>query len=305
MGQLLTIAKRTTTLPESAPIIGGTLSEEVRLLLLEALPSDEAGFRLAGCEECVDHPACPGHKYMESYFHAVTNSFHTDVDSIHPRKGHPLSRRPAPAPLFAFCEAFRQVNMTLFSSLRSELKAFPNAGLLADVLDRQMHFADISLQVHWGDEVSAGDVAWHVDAPNSFLHLALGLSGTRALHTRNNIVKGRVHQNCLVGHEDEREVLWQNQGEAYLSVPCCFPHAVEYPAFDWDSRIVAVQIRLLLSEDELFGMMGKEHCALDVDPRGGTAAIVFRHLDIAARTGGGLSLPGMEDVHRVLAELQQ
>jgi len=146
-------------------------------------------------------------------------------------------------------------------------------------------------------------VAWHIDAPNSFLHLALGLSGKRALHARRNVVQGRVRQNCLVGHEDEREVLWQNQGEAYLSAPCCFPHAVEYPSVSWENRIVAVQVRLLLSEDELFGMMGKQHSSLDVDPRGGTAAIVFRQLDIAARCGGGLSLPGMDDVQTVLAEL--
>jgi len=194
--------------------------------------------------------------------------------------------------------------MALFSSLKRELRACPTAGPLADVLDRQMHFADISVQVHWGDEVSAGDVAWHVDAPNSFLHLALGLSGTRALHTRRNVVRGRIHQNCIIGREDEREVLWQKPGEAYLSVPCCFPHAVEYPAADWENRVVALQMRLLLSEDELFGMMGEQPTALDADPAGSTAAAVFRQLDLAAKNGGGLSLPGMEDVQRVLADLQ-
>merc|ERR1712039_41412 len=129
---------------------------------------------------------------------------------------------------------------------------------------------------------------------------ALGLSGSRALHARRHVEDGRVHQNCLVGHTDQREVLWQSEGEAYLSAPCCFPHAVEYPESAWESRTVALQVRLLLSEEELFGMMDRQHLALDIDPKGGTAAIVFRQLELAAQAGnaGGLHLPDIEDVRR-------
>jgi hypothetical protein len=237
---------------------------------------------------------------MEGYFHAVASSFNQLVDSVHPRYGCALARRAAPSPLFAFCEAFRRANAPLFETLRKELAAFPNAQGLADVIERQLHFADLSVQVHWGDQVAPEDVAWHVDAPNSFLHLAVGLSGSRALHARRRIANDRIHQNCLVGVSDEREVLWQQPGETYLSVPCCFPHAVEYPQCDWENRIVAVQVRLFLNEEELFGMMGKEHTALDIDPRGGTAAIVFRRL--AAQIVDGISVPSLEDVQSVLAE---
>merc|ERR1740130_1352086 len=147
--------------------------------------------------------------------------------------------------------------------------AYPTAGTLANVLDTQRHFADLSVQVHWGDEVAPENVAWHMDAPNSFLHLALGLSGSRALHARRNVKNGRVAGNCLVGEADEREILRQKQGDVYLTAPCCFPHAVQYPSCDWDERVVAVQIRLFLSEEELFGMCGKQHTALDADPNGG------------------------------------
>lgn len=301
MGQSFHI--RRCEVPETAPILKASLSEEVRRLLLESFPSEEGSLRNIGCEDCVDHPACPDHKYMEGYFHAVANSFNSELDSIHPRLGCAFKRRPAPAPVFAFCEAFRRANAQLFEGLKQDLKTSRNAATLADVLESQRHVADLSVQVHWGDKVPAEHVAWHIDAPNSFLHLALSLSGTRALHARRHVTQGRVSQNCLVGHEDEREVLWQEQGDAYLSVPCCFPHAVEYPACDWRNRILAMQIRLFLNEEELFGMLGKEHTALDVDPRGGTAAIVFRRLTVHSKLG--LCIPDLADVQTVLSEYQK
>jgi len=287
MGEAL--IKPQKTLVDKAPIVKGTVSEDVRLLLLKALPSDVEEFKNAGWEEHVDHPTCPGHKYREGYFHAIANSYKADIDSIHPRYGHQLLRQSAPGPIFGFCEAFRRANADLFNGLREELMAFPTARALGHLLDDQMHFADLSIQVHWGDEVES----WHIDAPNSFLHLALGLSGKRALHTRRLFKSGRVDQNCLVGVDDEREVMWQNEGGAYLASPCCFPHAVEYPSCDWENRVVAVQMRLLLTEDELFGL-------LDMDPHGGTAAIVFRHL--AAKCSEGLRMPSLEEVECVLAE---
>merc|ERR1712154_569985 len=134
-----------------------------------------------------------------------------------------------------------------------------NAAALASVLERQMHFADLSIQVHWGDEVPGDCVAWHLDAPNSFLHLAVGLSGKRSLHARRSLQNGRISKNCMVGSADEREIIPMEEGDAYLSVPCCFPHAVEYRSCTWEDRMVAVQIRLLLSEEELFNLLGTSH----------------------------------------------
>jgi hypothetical protein len=300
MGQILGMVSK-PKLPECAPILRGQLSEELRLFLLSSLPSDAEDLRKMGFEDHVDHPTCAGHHYLEGYFHSVASSFDSDLDSVHPRLGCAFKRRPAPAPLIAFCEAFRRANAELFTSLKNDLAASRNAAGLANVLERQMHFADLSVQVHWGDEVPSDHVAWHIDAPNSFLHLAVSLSGSRVLHARRRVVNGRVPQNCLVGMSDERETLEQHQGDTYMSSPCCFPHAVEYPACSWDSRIVAVQVRLFLNEEELFGMLGSEHTALDIDPQGGTASIVFRRLSTC---GDEMNMPDLALVQKVIAEYQ-
>mmetsp|Transcript_6344 Transcript_6344/g.10735 ORF Transcript_6344/g.10735 Transcript_6344/m.10735 type:complete len:302 (+) Transcript_6344:58-963(+) len=301
MGQSLQWAAA-AKVPEVVPIIKSDMAEDVRCLLLESLPDDAESLKELGFEQCVDNPQRPGHKYMEGYFHAVHESYGHHVDSIHPRWGYSLPRRPAPLPLLAFCEALRRGNASLFARLEKELGRYQNAAPLASVLCRRAHLADLSVQVHWGDDVPAQDVAWHIDAANSFLHVALSLQGRRALHARHHLSRGRLSQNCLVGPNDEREVLWQEEGDVYLSTPCCFPHAVEYPAVGWQDRIVAVQCRLLLTEDELWNMTGKQHTAVDVDPHGGTAAIVFRNLE--GQMAAGLSMPTLEDLQSILAELQ-
>jgi len=254
-------------------MVRGRLPEDVRLLLLSSIPQDEESLRFLGFEAHIDHPSCPGHQYMEGYFHAIHDSGHDFVESIHPRFGCAIRRRPAPAALFGFCEAFRKANARIFDQLKQELANNPNSAMFASVLDSGKHFADISVQIHWGDAVEVGDVAWHIDAPNSFLHMALGLSGSRALHARRDVRNGRVSRNCLIGASDDREIIWQSEGEVYLGAPCCYPHAVEYPACSWENRIIAVQLRLLLMEEELFG-------ALDTDSGGGTAKTFFRHLDL-------------------------
>eukprot|EP00928_Gymnodinium_smaydae_P040405 TRINITY_DN27403_c0_g1_i1.p1 TRINITY_DN27403_c0_g1~~TRINITY_DN27403_c0_g1_i1.p1 ORF type:complete len:307 (+),score=22.26 TRINITY_DN27403_c0_g1_i1:113-922(+) len=252
-------------------MVSGSLSEDVRLFLLSSLPQDEASLKSMGFEMHNDHPSCPGHNYFEGYFHAVPNSDRTTVDSIHPRLGDAMKRQPAPPALFKFCDAFRKANAGLFENLREDLAKHRNSACLARVLESGRHFADISVQIHWGEAVKAPDIAWHIDAPNSYLHMAIGLSGSRALHARRQFRNGRVSRHCLVGSTDEREVVWQSEGDLYLGTPCCYPHAVEYPECAWDNRIVAVQLRLLLTEEELFG-------SIDVDVEAHTARTVFRHL---------------------------
>jgi len=296
MGQVL--ALRSPALPDAAPVVGLALPEDLRRFLLASLPTEKPDLENFGFESHVDHAQVPGHRYLEGYFHAVPGAHDRAVDSIHPRRGHELSRRPAPLPLSAFCEAFRRVNAPLFAALEQELAGSTTAAPLAAVLRRRAHFADLSVQIHWGDEVPPQHVAWHIDAPNSFLHMAIGLQGSRALHARRCVAKGRISKNCGVGASDGREVLWQSEGAAYLGSPCCYPHAVEYPCVDWADRIVALQCRLLLSEEELFCTM--RDTTLDVDPHGGTAAIVFGHF--AAMAHGALKMPGLLDVQEVLKE---
>mmetsp|Transcript_59907 Transcript_59907/g.151746 ORF Transcript_59907/g.151746 Transcript_59907/m.151746 type:complete len:291 (+) Transcript_59907:85-957(+) len=289
MGQFLGAAR---TL-EAVPIVSSKLDPDLQRLLLGSLPDDRPSLEALGFEVCEDHPNRPGHRYLEGYFHAVPGAHSTCVDSIHPRYGAELARNPAPLPLAAFCEGVRRANAPLILALQKELLRSPNSAPLADVLQRCGHFADISVQIHWGEEVPREDIAWHIDAPNSLLHLAVGLRGRRALHARRRFNKqGAVSRNCLVGPTDESEVLWQDTGSAYMSVPCCYPHAVEYTQADWEDSIVALQCRLLLNHDELFR-------ALDADPQGATASAVFRHLQAAA----GLSLPSLKEVEGIMASM--
>jgi hypothetical protein len=46
------------------------------------------------------------------------------------------------------------------------------------VLGSTRAFGDLAVQIHWGDAVEDQDVAWHVDANNSALHMAVPEDGT-------------------------------------------------------------------------------------------------------------------------------
>lgn len=261
-------------------------------MLLGALPESQVALSEAGFEFCIDVPQRPDHQYMEGYYHALHRAGAGTVKSCHPRYGKKLERQAAPAPMRAFCEAFRRANAAVFGELHAELAASSGGKALADVLRREAHFADLSVQVHWGEEVPSQDVGWHVDGANSFLHMALGLQGQRALHARRRLVRrGQA--------DDEPEVLWQSEGDAYVSVPCAYAHAVEYPQVTWQNRIVAVQCRLLLTEDEFFGVE-----QLDNDPRGGTAAMVYARLArLSKEPSGELVMPDVDAIRAVLAEM--
>eukprot|EP00419_Tripos_fusus_P010111 CAMPEP_0172662748 /NCGR_PEP_ID=MMETSP1074-20121228/5530_1 /TAXON_ID=2916 /ORGANISM="Ceratium fusus, Strain PA161109" /LENGTH=313 /DNA_ID=CAMNT_0013478681 /DNA_START=28 /DNA_END=969 /DNA_ORIENTATION=+ len=296
MGQsVVTVSSGTADLVEEAPLLCAVLGEDLQNYLFECLPSDEDGFERNGFEHCVDIKGLPGHKYMEGYFHAMPGRHEQTVPSVHPRWGCPLDRRPAPLQLSAFCAAFRQVNAEMLCSLQRTVERISKRRGLAPVMQRQACFADLSVQIHWGDEVPTQQAAWHVDAPNSFLHLALGLQGRRALLAqRRKVPRVPGQPRSEVG----TETLWQEPGAAYLSTPCCFPHAVHYPQTTWEQRIVAVQCRLLLTDDELFAVDNRE--ALDTDPHATLAQAIFRHLSQAH-----LQIPSLAEVeahHRRMDE---
>eukprot|EP00927_Polykrikos_kofoidii_P039947 TRINITY_DN34229_c0_g1_i1.p1 TRINITY_DN34229_c0_g1~~TRINITY_DN34229_c0_g1_i1.p1 ORF type:complete len:295 (-),score=29.07 TRINITY_DN34229_c0_g1_i1:113-997(-) len=267
------------------PFHDAQLPEDLRKFLLDSLPADKQGLEQIGFESFVDYPSRPGHCYLEGYFHALPDFFGSLVPtSVHPRLFREFSRPPAPAALAAFCEAFRRANATCFEALERDLTKARSSSILASVLRRKAHFADLSVQIHWGDDVPSTDVMWHIDACNSLLHLAIGLQGQRALLTRH------------VQHGENTEVRWQREGAVYVSSPACFPHAVEYPATDWAGRVVAVQCRLHLTNDELSGF----HGGVDADPKGMTAATIFKHLSAT----GCIRMPGLQEVQAVQRELE-
>jgi len=296
MGQRMFIGSASAPgLVEEAPLLCAVLGDDLQRYLFECLPSDEDGLQGMGFEHCVDVKSLTGHRYMEGYFHAVAGHHEQAVPSIHPRWGCPLDRRPAPLQLSAFCDAFRQVNKEMLCSLQRTLeRCISKKQGLAPVMQRQACFADLAVQVHWGDEVPAEQAAWHIDAPNSFLHLALALQGRRALLAQRRKAPRVPGQPR---NEVAAETLWQEPGAAYLSSPCCFPHAVQYPETTWEQRIVAVQCRLLLTHDELFAMDRRQ--ALDTDPHGDLAQAVFRHLSAVH-----LKIPSLAEVETHLRKME-
>jgi len=293
MGQR--VSRGTPELVEEAPLLCAALGEDLQNYLFESLPSDGDDFERKGFEHCVDIKGLPGHRYMEGYFHAVPGHHGQTVPSIHPRWGYPMDRQPAPLQLLAFCAAFRQVNEEMLCSLQRALERISKRQGLAAVMQRQACFADLSVQVHWGDEVPAEQAAWHVDAPNSFLHLALGLQGRRALLAQRRKVPRVPGQPR---RQDGAETLWQEPGAVYLSTPCCFPHAVQYPETTWEKRIIAVQCRLLLTHDELFAADKMQ--ALDTDPHADLAQTIFHHLSTA-----NLQIPSLVEVEAHCREMEE
>eukprot|EP00933_Yihiella_yeosuensis_P041469 TRINITY_DN35867_c0_g1_i1.p1 TRINITY_DN35867_c0_g1~~TRINITY_DN35867_c0_g1_i1.p1 ORF type:complete len:300 (-),score=64.79 TRINITY_DN35867_c0_g1_i1:229-1128(-) len=281
--------------PEKTPIIKTQLSEDLRQYLFSSLPSELDELLAAGFEKCEDYPDFPDHHYIEGYYHALRGHHNQKVESVHPKFAVDLDRQSAPKQFSAFCEAFRRANAPMFAALQESLERDRNSQTLADVLQRGGHFADLSVQIHWGEEVPA-DQGWHTDAANSFLHLALSLGGSRALHEcrrspKQTVVTAQTH--------------WQQEGDAYLSSPATFPHSVEYPATEWSNRIVAVQCRLLLQRKELCPNASEmaEKKLLDQDPAGVTASIVNRYLESLHMEGRNLQIPSLAEVQAVEAEM--
>eukprot|EP00299_Pterocystis_sp_00344_P005857 c17598_g1_i1.p1 GENE.c17598_g1_i1~~c17598_g1_i1.p1 ORF type:complete len:297 (-),score=61.12 c17598_g1_i1:42-932(-) len=216
------------------------LSPELLQYLQDCTPFQAAVDKLAafGFEKHIDHPNCPDHIYYEAYFHGLWAQRGKSFVSIHPRFGYDFPKPPAPDRLVAFVEALRRENEVFLTELSAKL---PSDSFLKKCMDAGNVFADFSVQIHFGQEISAEHVAWHCDAFNSALHLALSIHGTRALHLKTsstNQVKAPL----------EEEVVWQQAGNTYLSCPFAFPHAVQYTGCDWDNRIIAVQCRLLITE---------------------------------------------------------
>ena len=149
-------------------------------------------------------------------------------------------------------------------------------------------FADCAVQVHYGDAVEPpGRLGWHSDAPNSLIHMAIALRGRRALHSRlKHTAEGRR----------EHVVEWQEPGCVYVTSPTCFEHAVEYPECSYTNRVVAVQTRLLVNEEELYTGFASENQERDwcdlMDALGPAIASISTEMP---------SLEAVQEMERMLA----
>jgi hypothetical protein len=205
----------------------------------EIFACDESRLGDCGFVSCCDHPRVPGHKYWEGYFHGRPE--HRPFRSINPRKGNTFDKPAAPLRLRAFLAACRSANASWLEQVATA-DAVPDE--FTALVKRGQAFGDMAVQVHHGDAIKDDDVSYHVDGINSCLHLALSLRGTRTLHCRLGAAPV-THFNDL-----SHRAYTFAAGDVYLSSPSAFPHGVEYPTASWDTRVVAVQCRLLFTREQ-------------------------------------------------------
>ena len=155
--------------------------------------------------------------------------------------------------------AFRHINREIFNALKHELMVGSSYNstkredvcyLLATWIDKGKHFADLSIQIHYGqgnDSKLRSGAAWHKDAENSLLHFAVTLRGERVLHSK------RIHEISLrEGNPEPTEVLEkQIPGSIYLSSSTLMYHAPQFFDTNYDSRVIAIHARILYTNAEI------------------------------------------------------
>lgn len=206
-----------------------------------------------GLLQQIDYPKSrETHFYREAYYHA---SGHTSdqIWSRNPRSGKNFEKKAAGDFIRGYFEAFRRINNASFSRLEAKLfdsarlrsRAAPlndTCGIVAQWLSHGMHFADISVQMHWGSQISSTELFWHSDAENSLLHMGLSIKGTRLLHSMRSLTPtGTVRQVTEP----------QTEGAVYLASSTLMNHAPSYPAVNFNERIIAIQSRFLYTTEEL------------------------------------------------------
>ena len=207
-----------------------------------------------GMKFSVDYPKSKDtHFYYEGYFHALGNTS-SPFWSRNPRSGQEFYKPPTTQFLRGFYESFGHVNHHIFLELKSKLyqsalSRQPNhpindlCGLISSWIDENLHFADLSVQVHYGSQIYKEQLFWHIDAENSLLHFGITVHGRRILHSkRAKVINGAV-----------TEILEEQlPGDTYISSSALMNHAPEYPVSTWNaSRIIAIQSRFLYTTSQL------------------------------------------------------
>lgn len=229
---------------------------------------------------CVDHKGVEGHVYYEGYHHATTCNI--PLRTVYPRRcTESMMRQPAGEELRRFMQAFRTVNARVFDDLRVNLQRHDRntkctaSRVFARCIAEDRHFADCSTQIHFGTAVPEKHIKWHVDAPNSALHMGLSLRGDRIFHDR-------------IGSAPSAQTV----GDVYVGCPATFRHGVEYTESTWDTRMIAVQSRILLNPEEMkiteFGPDNDfERCMCEV---------IVPHMK---ENGDRIVMPSMADIRTV------
>eukprot|EP00579_Thalassiosira_antarctica_P024248 CAMPEP_0201985660 /NCGR_PEP_ID=MMETSP0904-20121228/87784_1 /ASSEMBLY_ACC=CAM_ASM_000553 /TAXON_ID=420261 /ORGANISM="Thalassiosira antarctica, Strain CCMP982" /LENGTH=175 /DNA_ID=CAMNT_0048539397 /DNA_START=56 /DNA_END=583 /DNA_ORIENTATION=- len=126
--------------------------------------------------------------------------------------------------------------------------------VLAKWIDKGFHFGDLSVQIHYGrgnEEKLTSGAAWHADAENSLLHLAVTLSGSRVLHSK----RIQAHANTTLRRpkrQEPTEVLErQEPGDVYLSSSTLMRHAPQFFDTDYSTRVIAIHARILYTSADI------------------------------------------------------
>jgi len=273
------------------PFYSMDMDDDVLVWLQESSPFNipEDMLEGLGFQCCVDHPGIDK-TYYEGYFHALSLQ-REPVSSLHPRRGHIINKEAAPLRLHAFIEAMRRANAGWIQAIAKHL---PNDGILRRLLEEGSVFADLAVQIHFGEGVDARHLAWHHDGPNSLLHMALSVRGNRVLHAR--LAQAPEEAEKHVSHVC-------SAGQVYLSSPYFFRHAVEYPTRrTYHDRIIAVQCRFLLQDTIMDEFFAAAHHTVDTFVS--AQKIINMQLSGAASSECPLILPTMKDCLAVLQELQ-
>lgn len=198
----------------------------------------------------------------EGYYHSLPTS-----EKVYSMNPNPLIGRdfmkPAASPFTrAFYDAFRHVNKEIFDRLKLDLltasRLSNNAEedicyILAQWIERGVHFGDLSVQIHYGRGNEAkltSGAAWHTDAENSLLHLAITLRGSRVLHSKR-ITEARDVTLPRATRKPTEILEKQNPGDVYLSSSTLMRHAPQFFDTDYTTRVVAIHARILYASADI------------------------------------------------------
>lgn len=130
----------------------------------------------------------------EGYFHSLATKERIFSRNPNPTIAVDFMKPPAGSFIRAFYESFRRINSIIFNQLKQELKENAMQRLGPRLFQRDVCygfgrwiedgrlFGDLSIQIHYGkgnDDKFKGGQAWHTDADNSLLHLAVTIRGSR------------------------------------------------------------------------------------------------------------------------------
>ncbi len=200
----------------------------------------------------------------EGYYHSLQTNKHVFSRNPNPLIGKD-EHKPAAGPFTrAFFDAFRLVNKDIFDTLRenlvkaSDFRETQNEDvsyMLSQWIERGHHFGDLSVQIHYGrgnEEKLVSGQAWHTDAANSLLHLAVTLRGHRVLHSwRIQSSNNSAIRRPIQGQHPVEVLEKQQSGDVYLSSSTLMRHAPQFFDTDYESRSIAIHARFLYTSADV------------------------------------------------------